>query len=151
MLASSLMQIGRERCAVGDLRNSNMAQIIVYGHKAALAPRITALSDAIHAAAVTALQLPAEKRFHRFITLDPEQFITPSDRSIDYTIVAVSIFEGRSAATKKDFIRQLISNVANIGVTPNDLEITITETPRANSGIRGVPADELLLNYAVEV
>ena len=60
-----------------------MAQIIVYGHKAALAPRISSLSDAIHAAAVSALQLPLEKRFHRFITLDPDQFITPSDRSID--------------------------------------------------------------------
>ena len=34
---------------------------------------------------------------------------------------------------------------------PNDLEITITETPRANWVIRGVPADELLLTYAVEV
>ncbi|WP_427004372.1 tautomerase family protein [Pseudarthrobacter sp. H2] len=128
-----------------------MAQIIVYGHKAALAPRISSLSDAIHAAAVSVLQLPVEKRFHRFITLDPDQFITPSDRSIDYTIVEVSMFEGRSTATKKDFIRQLISNVAAVGVTPNDLEITITETPRASWGIRGVPADELQLNYSVDV
>ena len=127
-----------------------MAQIIVYGHKAALAPRISPLSDAIHSAAVSALQLPVEKRFHRFITLDPGQFIT-SDRSIDYTIVEVSMFEGRSTVTKKDFIRRLISNVAAVGVTPHDLEITITETPRANWGIRGVPADELRLNYSVDV
>lgn len=128
-----------------------MAQIIVYGHKAALAPRIAALSDAIHAAAVLVLQLPVEKRFHRFVTLDPNQFITPSDRSIDYTIIEVSMFEGRSTDTKKDLIRQLISNVAAVGVAPHDLEITITETPRANWGIRGVPADELQLNYSVEV
>ncbi|WP_104128631.1 tautomerase family protein [Cryobacterium sp. Y57] len=128
-----------------------MAQIIVYGHKSALAPRISSLSDAIHAAAVSALQLPVEKRFHRFITLDPHKFVTPKDRSIDYTIVEVSIFEGRSTETKKNFIRELISKIAAVGVTPHDLEITITETPRANWGIRGVPADELELNYSVDV
>ena len=128
-----------------------MAQIIVYGHKSALAPRISSLSDAIHAAAVSALQLPVEKRFHRFITLDPHEFVTPKDRSIDYTIVEVSMFEGRSTETKKNFIRELISKIAAVGVTPCDLEITITETPRANWGIRGVPADELELNYSVDV
>ena len=128
-----------------------MAQIIVYGHKSALAPRISSLSDAIHAAAVSALQLPVEKRFHRFIALDPHEFVTPKDRSIDYTIVEVSMFEGRSTATKKNFIRELISKIAAVGVTPHDLEITITETPRANWGIRGVPADELELNYSVDV
>lgn len=61
------------------------------------------------------------------------------------------MFEGRSTATKKDFIRQLISNVAAVGVPPHDLEITIIETPRANWGIRGVPANELQLNYSVDV
>lgn len=128
-----------------------MAQIVVYGHATALAPRITELSDAIHAAAMSALRLPTEKRFHRFITLDPGRFITPPDRSIDYTIVEVSMFEGRSAYTKKEFIRQLISNIEAIGVPPNDLEITITETPRANWGIRGRPADELALPYPVDL
>ncbi|GGE90246.1 tautomerase family protein [Mycetocola zhadangensis] len=128
-----------------------MAQIIVYGHKSALVPRIASLSDAIHTAAVSALQLPVEKRFHRFIPLDPEYFLAPSDRSIDYTIIEVSMFEGRTTATKKDFIRQMISSVAAIGVAGNDLEITITETPRANWGIRGVPADELQLTYPVKV
>jgi phenylpyruvate tautomerase PptA (4-oxalocrotonate tautomerase family) len=128
-----------------------MAQIIVYGHRSALVPRIALLSDAIHSAAVSTLHLPIEKRFHRFIPLDPEHFITPQDRSVAYTIIEVSMFEGRSTATKKDFIRQLITNVAAVGVPPLDVEITITETPRANWGIRGVPADELQLDYSVEV
>ncbi|HWU46470.1 MAG TPA: tautomerase family protein [Humibacter sp.] len=128
-----------------------MAQIVVYGHTAALVPRIAELSDAVHAAAMSALRLPAEKRFHRFITLEPGRFIAPPDRSIDYTIVEVSMFEGRSAHTKKEFIRQLISNIEAIGVPPNDLEITITETPRANWGIRGRPADELTLPYPVDL
>lgn len=109
------------------------------------------LSDAIHAAAVAVLGLPTDKRFHRFISLDPHEFLTPSDRTIDYTIIEVSMFAGRSTGTKKDFLRALISNVAAIGIPPHDLEITLTETPRENWVIRGVPADELTLNYAVDV
>lgn len=128
-----------------------MAQFVVYGHRGPITARIPAVSDAIHSAAVSVLQLPAEKRFHRFIPLDPEQFIAPADRSIDYTIIEISMFEGRSSETKKDFLRLLIRNVAALGIAPDDIEITITETPRANWAIRGVPADELELNYSVDV
>jgi hypothetical protein len=119
-----------------------MAQIVVYGHAAALRPRIAGLSDAIH---------PEAKRFHRFIPMEAECFLTPADRTIDYTIIEVSMFQGRSADMKKDFIRQLFRNAASVGVGVNDLEITITETPMANWGIRGVPADELHFDYSVNV
>ncbi|MGX5696044.1 tautomerase family protein [Agromyces soli] len=128
-----------------------MAQLVVYGHAAALRPRIRAVSDALHAAAVAELQLPAEKRFHRFVPLDPDCFIAPADRSIDYTIVEVSMFAGRSAATKKAYLQAIFAGLAELGIAPKDVEITITETPRENWGIRGVPGDELALNYRVEV
>jgi hypothetical protein len=36
-------------------------------------------------------------------------------------------------------------------ITPQDIEITIFETPRAAWGIRGLPGDEVGLNYKVEV
>jgi phenylpyruvate tautomerase PptA (4-oxalocrotonate tautomerase family) len=61
------------------------------------------------------------------------------------------MFECRSTATKKDVNRQLVSNVTVVCVSLHDLEITIIETPRANWGIGGVPADELKLNYSIDV
>jgi phenylpyruvate tautomerase PptA (4-oxalocrotonate tautomerase family) len=128
-----------------------MAQFVIYGHAAALRPRIQQLSDAIHEAAVSALQLPVDKRFHRFVSLDPDCFVTPPDRSQDYTVIEVSMFEGRSAATKKTLILELFRTTSAIGLSAQDVEITITETPRANWGIRGVPGDELQLGYQVEV
>lgn len=36
-------------------------------------------------------------------------------------------------------------------ISVNDVEITIFETPKENWGIRGLPGDELALNYKVEV
>ena len=128
-----------------------MTQVVVYGHAAALRPRIRPLSDAIHEAAVSAFALPRGKRFHRFVLLDPDCFITPPDRSQDYTVIEVSMFEGRSTHAKKSFIAEVYRTTRAIGLSAQDVEITITETPRASWGIRGVPADELELPYRVDV
>lgn len=120
-----------------------MAQIVAYGVDSALRPRVGALSDAIHSAAVEALELPAGKRFHRFVPLERGLLIAPADRSDDDTIVEVSMFEGRSAEVKKRFLRLLVERISALGIRPRDIEVTITETPRANWSIRGLPADEL--------
>jgi phenylpyruvate tautomerase PptA (4-oxalocrotonate tautomerase family) len=129
-----------------------MAQIKIYGLASFLRARRAQLSDTIHACLVEALQLPADKRFHRFIALNPEDFIYPSGRSERYTILELSMFEGRAVETKKRLIRLLFERLqAQLGIGPEDVEITISETPRHNWGIRGVPGDELALTYAVNV
>lgn len=128
-----------------------MAQIKIYGHAAHLRAHRQAISDAIHACAMAGLGLPADKRFHRFIPLETADFIHPADRSERYTIIEVSLFDGRTVETKKGFIRALFTKFNELGLaSPQDLEITLTETPRHNWGIRGLPADELTLNYKVE-
>ena len=128
-----------------------MVQVTIYGRHDHLDRVRTELSAAIHASAVDALALPASKRFHRYIGLDPVDFIHPDDRSDRYTIIEISMFEGRSVETKKALIRNLFERIeAQCGIAPQDVEITIFETPRHNWGIRGLPADELTLNYTVE-
>ncbi len=128
-----------------------MAQIKIYGVAEHLRPIQARLSDVIHACVVEALDYPPGKRFHRFLPLQPEDFVFPSDRSARYTIIEISMFEGRSAAARKRLITLLFAKIASeIGIDPQDVEITITETPRANWGIRGQPGDELGLEYRVE-
>jgi phenylpyruvate tautomerase PptA (4-oxalocrotonate tautomerase family) len=128
-----------------------VAQIKIYGLRSALQGRQKVLSDAIHRAATAVLGLPEEKRFHRFLLLDAEEFFFPPDRSERYTIVEISMFEGRAITTKKALIRRLFQELQAVGIGPQDLEITIFETPRENWGIRGQCGDELTLNYRVEV
>jgi phenylpyruvate tautomerase PptA (4-oxalocrotonate tautomerase family) len=54
--------------------------------------------------------------------------------------------------TKKALIRQLFKNLQDeAGLTPVNVEITLMETPRSNWGLKGVPGDELQLDYTVEV
>ena len=129
-----------------------MAQVKVYGLRPRLEPVRLALSEAIHAAVVEAFQYPPEKRFHRFLHLDDADFLFPADRSDRYTIIEISLFEGRSTEAKKALIRGLYARIpAATGIPAQDIEITISETPRHAWGIRGLPGDEIGLDYRVEV
>lgn len=131
-----------------------MAQVKIYGRADRLASRRAAVSDAIHRAVVEALAFPEDKRAHRFILLAAEDMLFPPapGRTADYTIIEISLFEGRSVDTRKRLIRLLFERLeADAGLTPVNLEITLTETPRHNWGLHGVPGDELGLNYDVDI
>ena len=66
-------------------------------------------------------------------------------------ILEFSVFEGRSPEAKKKLIRSLFALIpAKVGVAPQDL-VTIFETSQANRGVRGLPGDELALDYKVGV
>jgi phenylpyruvate tautomerase PptA (4-oxalocrotonate tautomerase family) len=129
-----------------------VAQLKIYAAHALLREHADTLSDALQRAAVQALGLPEEKRFHRFLPLEPWQTRTPPDRSERYLIIEVMMFTGRSVDSRKAYIRTLITEVTEaLHLDPADVEITLLESPRENWGIRGVTADELQLNYKVEV
>lgn len=129
-----------------------MAQIKIYGLKSNLDENRSAISASIHEAVMSALEYPPEKKFHRFINLEPSEFVYPSDRSGKYIIIEISMFEGRSIDAKKALIKGIYSNIGKqTSITPQDIEITIFETPKENWGIRGMPGDELALGYKVEV
>ena len=129
-----------------------MAQIKIYGLRTNLSKRKILISDAIHQAVMNAFKYPAEKKFHRFIALEKSDFIFPADRSDSYTIIEISIFTGRSTEAKKALIREIFNNMeTQANITPQDIEITIFESPQINWGIRGQSADELTLNYKVDV
>lgn len=129
-----------------------MSQIKIYGLKENLNPIKAELSDVIHSCVVDALHFPEDKRAHRFFPLDPSDFYYPSGRTTKYTIIEISMFEGRSVEAKKNLIRLLFERVhQQLNILPQDLEITITETPKYNWGFRGMLGDEIELNYKVEV
>lgn len=129
-----------------------MAQVKIFGLREQLDPIKERLSEVIHSCVVDALQYPSDKRAHRFFPLDRADFIYPAGRTERYTIIEISMFEGRTVAAKKELIRLLFERVhRECGITPQDLEMTIFETPKHNWGFRGLPGDEHKLNYKVEV
>lgn len=129
-----------------------MSQIKIYALADTIDKYRFELSKAIHEALVEALQYPVEKCFQRFIKMQKEDFIYPSDRSDLYVIIEISMFSGRSVESKKQLINKIFKNIeSESGISLQDIEITIFETPQENWGIRGKTAYELKLNYQVNV
>ncbi len=134
------------------VRGHPMAQVVIFGHRAEFdrPGRKREMSEVIHGCFTAALGLPADKRFHRFIALDGDSFYHPPDRSQRYTVIEVRLFAGRTIQTKKSLHRLLFARCeSDLGIMPQDLEITLMEQPRENWGIRGLPGDELPLPYKI--
>ena len=129
-----------------------MSQVKIYGHQAYLNPIKRQLSDVIHSCVVDALHFPQDKRAHRFFPLAAEDFFYPVGRTDAYTIIEITMIEGRTVATKKNLVRLLFERIeAHLGIAPNDVEICITEAPAHNWGFRGMHGDEVKLNYQINV
>jgi hypothetical protein len=58
-----------------------------------------------------ALGMPADKRAHRFIGLESENMLLPGGRTDAYTIIEISMIEGRTVETRKKLIRLLFDRI----------------------------------------
>ena len=129
-----------------------MAQIKIYGLRSNLSSIRAELSEVIHSCVVDALAYPKDKRAHRFLLLEKEDFYYPEGRTDRYTIIEISMIIGRSTEAKKRLINLLFERIEkSFGISPTDLEMTISETPAHNWGFRGKPGDEHVLNYKIDV
>jgi len=83
--------------------------------------------DAVHAAMVEGLQIPAWDKTIRLVVHEAHRFPAPPGKSERYTLVDVDLIAGRS------------------------LKVLLRESPLENWGIRGVPASDLDLGYKIDV
>lgn len=128
-----------------------MVQVKITGCTASLNPIKAKLSNIVHQCLQEAIGTPEDKRFQRFFPMEPENFYYPADRSTQYTIIEIVMFEGRSVAAKKKLTNLLFEKIhQQLGIAIADIEIAMFELPKHNWGIRGLPGDELVLNYVVE-
>jgi len=126
--------------------------IKIYGIKEKLGPVTKKLSDTISSCMADALKFPENKRAHRFFMLGKHEFYYPEGRTEAYTVIEISMIQGRSKESKKNLIKLLFQRIENhVGITPNDLEITISESPAHNWGFRGMTGDEAHLGYKIDV
>lgn len=129
-----------------------MPQVKISGLRDHLAAKRTQLSETVHSCVMDALGLPKDKRAQRFIHLEKDDFFMPGGRTNAYTIIEISMIEGRTIETKKKLIRLLFDRIQDqVGITPMDLEICIYESPACNWGFRGMHGDEVQLNYKINV
>lgn len=126
--------------------------IVVFGIKEKLNPIKSKLSDVIHGCMKTVLGMPEDKRAHRFIPMNKDDFYYPDGRSDAYTVIEINMMQGRETATQKQLIKTLFEQIEKqLGISPVDIEITIKEQPAHCWGFRGITGDEAKLNYKINV
>ena len=127
--------------------------IVIYGIKEHLNPVKARLSDVIHGCMRSILGMPEDKRAHRFIPLNAEDFFYPGGRSPAYTVIEINMMQGRTPDTQKALIKELFGRLeSEIGISPVDVEVTIKEQPAHCWGFRGMTGDEARdLKYLVHV
>jgi hypothetical protein len=129
-----------------------MSQIKIFGIREVLYPIRERLSEVLHSCIMDAFAYPKDKRAHRFIYLEKDSFFYPEGRTDNYTIIEISLFEGRSIEAKKKLYQLIFERFEKeLKILPVDVEITLFETPMHNWGIRGKSGDELVYNYKVNV
>jgi phenylpyruvate tautomerase PptA (4-oxalocrotonate tautomerase family) len=127
--------------------------IVVYGIKEKLNPIKAQLSDVIHGCMQSVLGMPEDKRAHRFLPLDREDFYYPGGRSDAYTVIEINMMAGRNPETQKALIKSLFENIkTELDIAFIDIEITIKEQEPYQWGFRGMTGDEARdLKYKVNV
>lgn len=127
--------------------------IIIYGIKEHLNPVKAQLSEVIHGCMHAVLGMPEDKRAHRFIPMDAENFYYPGGRTAAYTIIEINMMQGRTPQTQKALIKELFRRIeSEVGISPVDVEVTIKEQPAHCWGFRGMTGDEARdLKYSVNV
>lgn len=127
--------------------------IVIYGIKENLNPIKAKLSNVIHECMQSVLGLPEDKRAHRIMPLDRDDFYYPGGRSDAYTVIEINMMSGRKPETQKELIKTLFQEIGRqLGIMPIDIEITIKEQQPHQWGFRGMTGDEANdLKYKVNV
>jgi phenylpyruvate tautomerase PptA (4-oxalocrotonate tautomerase family) len=108
--------------------------------------------EAVQAALVEALRIPATDRDVVLDIFDESQRIIRPTRSDYFTRVEVTLFSGRSMAAKRLLYSALVRNLSSLGVPPGEVKTVLIEVPAENWGLQGGhPASEIDLGFEINV
>lgn len=113
-----------------------------------------AIIDAVHAALVTAFQIPAKDRNVRLVVHEPHRFAVPEHLAQpEYrTLISIDCFTGRSLDAKRTLYAEIVERLAALGIPRDHVMITLHEFDRHNWGIRGgQAASDVELGFNVRV
>jgi phenylpyruvate tautomerase PptA (4-oxalocrotonate tautomerase family) len=109
---------------------------------------------AVRAALSATLQAPTDDPVVRLADYQRDAFTVPyPDRHTDaYTLVEVTMFEGRSPEAKRRLYEAIVRGLGEFDVPPEDVLIVIHEPPMGNWGVAGgTPASEVDVGFKIDV
>ncbi|MFI9328935.1 tautomerase family protein [Kitasatospora sp. NPDC052868] len=95
-----------------------------------------AIADGVHQALVDAVGIPAGDRFQIVTPHDPEELVfDPNYLDVarrDVVCVQITLVAGRPREVKLALYRQIAANLADVGVRPEDVFVTLVENALDN-------------------
>jgi phenylpyruvate tautomerase PptA (4-oxalocrotonate tautomerase family) len=113
-----------------------------------------AIVGAVRAALSDALRAPSDDPLVRLAEYSPGEYSLPyPDRHSDrFALVEVTMFAGRSIATKRRLYGAIVRRLSDVGVPPRDVLIVLHEPPMDNWAVDGgTPASEADLGFKVDI
>ncbi|KQU99021.1 tautomerase family protein [Devosia sp. Root105] len=113
--------------------------------------RHAALIAALQRALVEGIRIPEQDRDIRIIEYPAHAFAPPDGKSVNYTVLEITMFSGRSVDAKRRLYAALVSELGVFGIAPSDLKVVLHDVPRENWGLGGKAAVDIELGFKVEV
>jgi phenylpyruvate tautomerase PptA (4-oxalocrotonate tautomerase family) len=109
------------------------------------------LIAAVQRALVEGIRIPENDRSVRVLEYPPSAFAAAPGRSANFTLIEISMFEGRSIDAKRRLYAALARELQAFGVAAEDVKVVIHDEPRENWGLRGKAATDIELGFRVDV
>jgi phenylpyruvate tautomerase PptA (4-oxalocrotonate tautomerase family) len=131
---------------------TDMPDVLAEVRKGWVASRGVQFLDAIHAAIVETLHTPEDDKVLRLVEHPPEHFAIPGSAGERFTHIEITMFAGRTLATKRTLYHAIVRNLERFGVPPKDVKIILIEVSPESVGMRGgVAACDLDIGYEIRV
>ena len=94
--------------------------------------------DCIHEGLMESIGIADWDRFQRIIEIDRADFETAPEKTDQFMIIEITMFQGRDKEQKKAVIECITSRlVSRLGIDPTDVFIVIQDPPDENWGLGG--------------
>ncbi len=94
--------------------------------------------DCIHEGLVESIGISDWDRFQRIIEIDRTDFETTPEKTDQFMIIEITMFQGRSKEQKKELIENVTRKLGErLSIVPTDVFIVIHEPPNENWGLGG--------------
>ena len=113
-----------------------------------------ALIDAVQSALLDAFRSPPGDRDLRLLTHAPHRFACPPScaQPEAYTVISIDCFAGRSLDAKRSLYKNIVDNLAPLGIPPDHIKILLRKIPAQDWGVRGGEAAcDVELGFKVDV
>ena len=112
----------------------------------------TAMLEAVHAAMVAAIKILENDRALRLQTFEVSDTDFGAEASENYTLVEITLFQGRSHDAKRALYKEIVQRLGTFGIAPLDIKIILYEVARENWGLRGGQSGaDIALGFKVDV